>query len=123
MRKYHVQDDTIRYPEKIFLYQFSNNEYLDQYRNLKIVYEEFAKEPPLKTFITYTVNKKFFSIHVFDLRFLVDLLNPKENQQFEEYKSNPDNARLNARLFIILILCRELHMVSDGDKNTTVEVI
>ena len=47
--------------------------------------------------------KNKYPIHLIDLRFQVDHINPKKKGLFEEYRS----ATNNARLFVILIRQRE----------------
>ena len=86
-------------------------------------FEEYAEEPLLKQFITFADLKIFYPIQIIDLRFQIDRINPEEIQLFEECRGEHDNAHLNARLFTILISRRELKMVSDRNKITTIEVL
>ena len=102
---------------------YATNDHPDKYRDLKLLYEEYAKEPLLKPFIKHTDMKHFYPIQVIDLRFQVDHANPKKLQLFEEYRGNRDKAHTDARLFTWLIRCRELKIVSDGIKTTENKVI
>ena len=83
----------------------------------KYFYEEYAKEPLLKQFLTFADLKIFYAIQTIDLRFQIDLINPEEIQLVEKYRGEPDNARPNARLFTILISHSELKMVSTQLKS------
>ena len=65
----------------------------------------------------YTDGKSFYPNQSFDPRTIVDHIYPKTAQPFEDYRSNPDNAHLDARLFTLLFRRRELKMVSDGKKS------
>ena len=57
-------------------------------------------------------------VQVRDLRFQVDLIILKKNQFLDENRNNPGNARL----FVLLVGHRELEMISDGNKNTEVNL-
>ena len=63
--------------------------------------------------------KTKYPIQAIDLRLQVRHINPKKIQLFEEYKG----ATNNARLFMILILHREIKMIFDGNKITEVDII
>ena len=54
------------------------HELVDQNRDLNLLYEEYAKKPQLKPFITYADMENFYPIHVIDQRFQVDHKN-REN--------------------------------------------
>ena len=43
--------------------------------------------------------ENYYPIQVFDLRFQVDDFSPKKIQLFEEYRNDPANARLFAKIF------------------------
>ena len=51
---------------------FSDNKYLDQYRDLKIFYKEYNGESLVQPFISYLGMKAFYLIQVIDLRFQND---------------------------------------------------
>ena len=62
--------------------------------------------------------KTNYSIGILDLRNQLDHITLKKIQLFQEYGTDPDNARL----FLILIRRREIELISDGNKLTEVEV-
>ena len=59
VKKYFVEIDGVRYPKDPIETNFSDNKYLDQYRDLKIFYKEYYGETLLHPFISY-LNMKFF---------------------------------------------------------------
>ena len=65
----------------------------------------------------------FYPIQGIDLRFQVDLVNPKKIQLLEEYRIDLQVAHGNARLFATIFKHRDLGMISDGDKITQVKII
>ena len=119
VENYFVEIDGVRYPKDGVEVDYETNNYLDQYRDLKLFFKEYVGEPLLSPFISYKNMKNEFPIQVIDLRYQVDHVNPKKIQLFEKYRNNPDNARL----FIILIRHRQIKMVSDGNKITGIQVI
>ena len=98
---------------------FAENNYLEQYRDLKLFYKEYVGEPMLNPIITYDKMKKYYPIQIIDLRFQVDHISPKKIRLFEEYDNNP----VNTNLYVILIKHREIKMISDGNKIIGVEVV
>ena len=95
------------------------NNYLDQYRDLKLFYKEYVGESMLFPIITYDKMKNFYPIQIIDLRFQVDHISPKKIRLFEEHDPNPTNTDL----YVILIKHREIKMISDGNKFISVEVV
>ena len=63
--------------------------------------------------------KTKYPIQAIDLRFQADHITPKKIQLFEEYRANPNSARL----YVILIRRREIELISDGNKLIEVKVI
>ena len=113
----------MRFPRDGVITDYGLNDYLDQYKDLKLFYKEYVGEPLLNPFISYTDMKNKYPIQVIDLRFQVDHITPKKIQLFEEYREvNPPNPA-NARLYVILIRRREIEMISDGNKLIEVKVI
>ena len=53
VRKYFCKVDGYRYPKDAVLTIFSENDYLDQYRDLKLFYKEYVGEELLNPFISY----------------------------------------------------------------------
>ena len=53
VKRYRVEIDGKRYPKNSVAINYATNDYLDQYRDIKLFYEEYAEEPLLKPFRTY----------------------------------------------------------------------
>ena len=119
VRKYFVEIDGQRYPRDSVLINYPENDYIDQYRDLKLFYKEYVGEELLNPFISYPDMKDKYPIQVIDLRFQADHITPKKIQLFEEYRADP----ANARLYVILIRRREIELISDGNKLIEVKVI
>ena len=119
VEKYFAEIDGQRYPRDSVLTNYGLNDYIDQYRDLKLFYKEYVGETLLDPFISYPDMKTKYSIQVIDLRFQADHITLRKIQLFEEYRVDP----ANARLFVILIRRREMEMISDGNKLIEVKVI
>ena len=119
VKRYFVEIDGVRYPKDPVETNFSDNKYLDQYRDLKLFYKEYNGESLLHPFISYLDMKTYYPIQVIDLRFQIDYVTPKKIRLFEEYENAPENTNL----YVILIKHREINMVSDGNKITGIELI
>ena len=119
IRKYYVEIDGQRYPRDSVLINYDENDYIQQYKDLKLFWKEYIGEPILNPFISYTDMKTKYPIEIIDLRHQSDHITPKKNQLFHEYNTDPDNGRL----FIILIRRREIELISDGNKLIEVKVI
>ena len=112
LRKYYVEIDGQRYPRDSVLINFEENDYIQQYKDLKLFFEDYIGEPMFNPIISYPDMKPKYPIES-------DHITPKKIQQFHEYGTDPDNARL----FVILIRRREIELVSDGNKLIEVQVI
>ena len=119
LRKYYVEKYGQRYPRDNVLINYDENDYTQQYKNLKLFFHEHIGEPLLQPLISYRDMKTKYPIEVIDLRHQIDHITPKKNQIFHEYGTDPDNARL----FLILIRRREIELISDGNKLIEVKVI
>ena len=119
VRKYFVEIDSIRHLRDVVLINYPENDYIDQYKDLKIFFEEYVEEELLNPFSSYINMKDKYPIQVIDLRFQADHITPKKIQLFEEYREEPNNARL----YVILIRRREIELISDGNKLIEVKVI
>ena len=119
VRKYYVEIDSIRYPRDGVLINYPENDYIDQYKDLKLFFKEYVGEELLNPFASYPEIKTKYPIQVIDLRFQADHLTPKKIQLFEEYREDPNSARL----YVILIRRREIELISDGNKLIEVKVI
>ena len=78
---------------------FGLNDYVDQYRDLKLFYKEYVGEELLNPCIIYADMKNKYPNQIIDLRFQVDHINPKKIQLLQEY----GGATKDARLFMIII--------------------
>ena len=119
LRKYFFETDGQRYPRDGVLTNFEENDYIQQYKDLKLFHREYIGEPILNPLISYTDMKTKYPIEIIDLMHQSDHITPKKIQLFHEYGTDPDNARL----FIILIRRREIELISDGNKLIEVKVI
>ena len=119
VRKYYSEIDGIRYPKNPVMVNYEENNYLEQYKDLKLFYKEYVGDHLLSPIITYDKMKDYYPIQIIDLRFQVDHISPKKIRLFEEYDPNPTNTVL----YVILIKHREIKMISDGNKIISVEVL
>ena len=102
-----------------FFINYEENAYIEQYKDLKLLFKEYIGEPILKPFISHPDMKTKHPIGILDLGHQPDHITPKKIQLFQEYGADPDNARL----FLILIRRREIELISDGNKLIEVKVI
>ena len=119
LRKYYVEIDGLRYPRDNVLINYEENDYIQEYKNLKLFYREYIGEPILNAFISYLDIKTKYPIEIIDLRHQSEHITPKKIQLFHEYGTDPDNARL----FINLIRRREIELKSDGNKLIEIKII
>ena len=89
VKRYFVEIDGVRYPKDPVETNFSDNKYLDQYRDLKLFYKEYNGETLLHPFISYLALKTFYPIQVIDLRFQIDFVTPKKNRLLKNMKMLP----------------------------------
>ena len=109
----------MRYPKNPAMVNYTENNYLDQYTDLKLFYKEYVGEPMLNPIITYDKTKEYYPFQINNLQFQVDHISPREIRLFEEYDNNP----ANTNLYIILLKHREIKMISPGNKIISVEVV
>ena len=121
MTKYFVEIDGYRYPKESVITNFSENDYLDQYRDLKNFYQEYVGEELMNPFISYIDMKNIYPIQVIDLRHQIDHISPKKIQLFDENKNDPVYA--NKRLYVILIRHKQIEMISDGNNFIEIRII
>ena len=119
IRKFYVEIDGQRYPRDSVLINYEENDYIQQYKDLKLFWKEYIGESILNPLISYPDMKTKYPIEIIDLRHQSDHIIPKKIQLFHEYGTDPDNARL----FLILIRRREIELISDGKKVIEVKVI
>ena len=119
LREYYVEIDGQRFPRDSFPINYEENDYIQQYKDLKVFVREYIGEPILNPPISYSEMKTKYPIEKIDLRHQSDYITPKKIQLFHEYGTDSDNARL----FVILIRRREIELISDGNKLIEVKVI
>ena len=72
LRKYHVEIDSLRYPRDRLLLNYEQNDYIEQYQDLKIFFKEYIREPILNPFIPYPDMKTKYPIEIIDSRHELD---------------------------------------------------
>ena len=98
---------------------YEQNDYIEQYEDLKLFFKEYIGEQLLSPFISYPDMKTKYPIEIIDLRHQSDHITPKKIQLFLEYGADPDNAIF----FLILIRRREIELISDGNKLIEIKII
>ena len=76
VKKYFVEIDGYRYPKESVITNFTENDYLDQYRDLKRFYQEHVGEQLMNPFISYIDMKNIYPIQIIDLRHQIDHISP-----------------------------------------------
>ena len=119
IRKYYVEIVGQRYPRDSVLINYEENDYIQQYKDLKLFWKEYIGEPILNPFISHPDKKTKYPIEIIGLRHQSDHMTPKKIQLFHEYGTDPDNARL----FLILIRRRDIELISNGNKLIEIKII
>ena len=119
VRKCYSEIDGTRFPKNPILTNYDENNYLDQYRDLKLIFRDYVGESMLAPNITYDKMINYYPFEIIDLRFQIDHMSPKKIRLFQEYDVNPVVTILNT----ILMKHREIELISDGNKITSVEVV
>ena len=78
VRNYFVEIDGVRYPRDGVLTNYGENDYIDQYKDLKLFFKEYVGEELLNPFVSYPEIKTKYPIQVIDLRFQADHITPKK---------------------------------------------
>ena len=108
LSQYYVEIGSVRYPRDSFLVNYEQNCYSEQYKYLKLFFEEYIGEELMTPFISYPDMKTKYPIEIIDLGHQPDQLSPKKNQLFQEYSADPENA-----IFCLnLIRRREIELIS-----------
>ena len=107
-----MEIDSIRYLGDCLLINYERNDCIKHYKDIKLFFKEYIGEPILNPFISYPDMKTKYPIEIIDLGHQLDYIPPKKIQLFQGYGADGDNARL----FLILILRREMELISDGNK-------
>ena len=53
LKKYHIEIDSVRYPRDSFLIKFEQNDYIEQYKDLKLFFKEYIGEELMSPLISY----------------------------------------------------------------------
>ena len=93
LQKYYVEIDGIRYPRDNILVIYEQTDYIEQNKDLKLIFKEYVGEELLTPFISYPDMKTKYPIEIIDLRHQADHITPKKSQLFQEYGADPENAR------------------------------
>ena len=119
LQKYYIEIDSVRYPRDSVLVNYEQNDYIEQYKDLKLFFKEYIGEELMSPFISYPDMKTKYPIEIIDLRHQTDPISAKKIQLFLEYSADPENARF----YLILIRRREIELISDGNKLNEIKVI
>ena len=98
---------------------YEQNDYIEQYKGLKLFSKEYIGEQLLSPFLSYPDMKTKYLIEIIDSRHQADHIAPKKIQLFLEYDIDPENARF----ILILIRRREIELISDGNKLIEIKII
>ena len=102
LRKYYVEIDSIRYPRDSVLINYEKNDYIEPYKDLKIVFKEYIGEDLMSPFISYPDMKTKYPIQIIDLRHQPDHITPKKIQLFRECIDDPEIA-----IFYLIMIRRK----------------
>ena len=69
----------MRYPRDSVLLNYEQNDYIEQYKDLKLFFKEFSGEELMSPFISYTDMKTKYPIEVIDFRHESDHITPTKN--------------------------------------------
>ena len=119
LRKYYIEIDGQRYPRDSSRMIYEQNDYIEQYKDLKLFFKEYIGEQLMSPFISYPDMKTKYPIEIIDLRHQADHITPKKIQLILEYGTDPENAGF----FLILIRRREIELISDGNKLIEIKII
>ena len=109
LRNYYIEIDGQRYPRDSSLMNYDQNDYIEQYKDLKLFFKEYIGEQLMSPFISYPDMKTKYPIEIIDLRHQSDHITPKKIQLFPEHGADPDS--------------REIELISDGNKLNEIKVI
>ena len=98
---------------------YEQNDYIEQYKDLKLFFKEYIGEELMSPFISYPDMETKYPIEIIDSRHQSDHITPKKFQLFLDYADDPENARF----FLILIGQREIELIGDSKKLIEVKVI
>ena len=93
LQKYYVEINSVRYPQHSVLINYEQNDYIEQYRDLRLFFKEYNGEESMSPFIPYPDKKTKHPIEIIDLRHQCDHITTKKIQLFQEYRADPENAK------------------------------
>ena len=67
LRKYYIEIDVQRYPRDNSLMNYEQNDYIEQYKDLKLFFKEYIGEELMTPFISYHDMKTKYPIEIIDL--------------------------------------------------------
>ena len=79
IRKYYVEIDGQRYPRDSVLINYEENDYIQHYKDLKLVWKEYIGEPISNLLISNLDMKTKYPIEVVVLRHKSNHIIPKKN--------------------------------------------
>ena len=82
LRKYYIELDGQLYPRDSSFLNYEQNDYIEQYRDLKLFFEEYTGEPILIPFIFHPDMKTKYPIEIIDLGHQSDHITPKKTNYF-----------------------------------------
>ena len=94
LRKFYVEKDGQRYPRDGVSTNFTEKDYLDQYREFKTILSRMYRRTDIKSSYIISGHENKYPIGIMDLRHQLDYKTPKKIQLFQDYGTDPDNARL-----------------------------
>ena len=118
LRKYYIEIDGQRYPRDNSIMNYEQNDYTEQFKDLKIFFKEYIGEHLMSPFMSYPDMKTKYPIEIIGLRHQSDHITPKKIQLFLEYGADPEIARF----FLILIRRKEIELISDGNKLIEIKI-
>ena len=77
LHKYYVEIDSVKYPRDNVLVNYEQNDYIEQYKDLKFFFKEYIGEQLMSPFISYPDMKTKYPIEIIDLRHQSDHITPK----------------------------------------------
>ena len=119
LRNCYIEIDGQRYPRDSSLMNYEQNDYIEQYKDLKLFFKQYIGEQLMSPFISSPDMKTEYPIETIDLRHQADHITHQKIQLFLEYGTDPENARF----FLILIRRREIELISDVNRLIEIKVI
>ena len=78
LKKYYIEIDGVRYPRDSVLVNYEQNDYIEQYKDLKLFSKEYIGDELMTPFITYLDMKTKYPIEVIDLKHQSDQITLKK---------------------------------------------